>query len=67
MHRKTPPTSQDEMDVDTEGPAASEEGREDQEDDEPDSEPVPLTRVVLVGEAGLEGAYYALRHPPRFD
>ena len=49
-NRQTLRPSQDEMDVDMDGPGAEEEG----EGDEPDSEPVPLTRIVLVGENDLE-------------
>lgn len=40
------------MDVDMDGP----DEREEQEGDEPDSEPVSLTRVILVGENSLESA-----------
>ena len=54
-NRKTPQPSQDEMDVDTDGLVAEGDARE-EEGDEPDSEPVPLTRIVLAGESDLESA-----------
>lgn len=59
-NRQTLRLSQDEMDVDMDGPTASEEAREEQEGDEPDSEPVPLIRVLLVGEDDLESPYHLL-------
>lgn len=57
--RQKPRPSQDDMDVDMDGPVAEEEAPE-EEGDEPDSEPVPLTRIVLVGENDLESVYTSL-------